>query len=198
MSSRKAADRIRSFGMSGFLIDEELKEVERRLNIELGHGSSDRVGRVASDYYPQFEVAVREEAAKMSGHYEVFYCLEISIRKLVSETLADSFGVDWWNGASVPQRIKDDVRERVQKELDSGVTRRSDDLLNYTTFGELSVLITTNWAHFEPIFNSRRAVERIMSSLNLLRGPIAHCCPISDDEIDRLRLTVKDWFRTMA
>lgn len=198
MSSRKAADRIRSFGMSGFLINEELREVERRLSLDLGHGSSNRADEEASEYYPQFEGAVRDEAAKMSKHYEVFYCLEISIRKLVSETLADSFGADWWNGTSVPQRIKDDVRDRVQKELDSGVTRRSDDLLNYTTFGELSVLITTNWTLFEPIFNSRRAVERIMSSLNLLRGPIAHCCPISDDEVDRLRLTVKDWFRTMA
>lgn len=198
MSSRKAADRVRSFGMSGFLINEELRNVERRLSLNLGHGSSSLTDEEASEYYPQFEGAVREEAAKMSKHYEVFYCLEISIRKLVSETLADAFGSDWWNGAAVPQRIKDDVRDRVQKELDSGVTRRSDDLLNYTTFGELSVLITTNWTLFEPIFNSRRAVERIMSSLNLLRGPIAHCCPISDDEVDRLRLTVKDWFRTMA
>lgn len=198
MSSRKAADRIRSFGMSGFLINEELRDIERRLNLELGYASPNQSDHDASEYYPQFEGTVRAEAAKMSKHYEVFYCLEISIRKLVSETLADAFGADWWNGASVPQRIKDDVRDRVQKELDSGVTRRSDDLLNYTTFGELSVLITNNWTLFEPIFNSRRAVERIMSSLNLLRGPIAHCCPISDDEVDRLRLTVKDWFRTMA
>lgn len=198
MNSRKAAHRIRSFGMSGFLINEELKAVENRFGLTLGHGNSDPTKEKASEYYPQFEGTVRDEAAKMSKHYEVFYCLEISIRKLVSETLADAFGVDWWNGTSVPQRIKDDVRDRAQKELDSGVTRRSDDLLNYTTFGELSVLITNNWTLFEPIFNSRRAVERIMSSLNLLRGPIAHCCPISDDEVDRLRLTVKDWFRTMA
>jgi len=184
--------------MSGFLINEELKEMETRFGLSLGHGPENGAEEQASEYYPQFEEAVRAEASRMSKHYEVFYCLEISIRKLVSETLADAFGSDWWNGTCVPQRIKDDVRDRAQKEVDSGVTRRSDDLLNYTTFGELSVLITNNWASFEPIFNSRRAVERIMSSLNLLRGPIAHCCPISDDEIDRLRLTVKDWFRTMA
>lgn len=198
MSSGKAADRIRSFGMSGFLLNEELSAVERQFNVQLGHGHADRPEQDASEYYPQFEGSVREQAARMSKHYEVFYCLEISIRKLVSETLTDAFGADWWNGSCVPQRIKDDVVDRVQKELDSGVTRRSDDLLNYTTFGELSVLITTNWSLFEPIFSSRRAVERIMSSLNLLRGPIAHCCPISEDEVDRLRLTVKDWFRTMA
>ncbi len=36
-----------------------------------------------------------------------------------------------------------------------------------------------------------------MTSLNMLRAPIAHCCPLAEDEIVRLRLTVKDWFRLM-
>ena len=73
-----------------------------------------------------------------------------------------------------------------------------DQTTKLTTFGELSVIITGNWDIFGTIFNSRRAVERVMGSLNLLRGPIAHCCPITEDEVDRLHLTVKDWFRTMA
>jgi hypothetical protein len=34
--------------------------------------------------------------------------------------------------------------------------------------------------------------------LNMLRGPIAHCCPVSDDEVLRLQLTVKDWFRLIG
>ena len=78
------------------------------------------------------------------------------------------------------------------------MTRRSEELIKYTNFGELSVIITNNWDLFGAIFSSRRAVERVMNSLNLLRGPIAHCCPITEDEVDRLRLTVKDWFRMMA
>jgi len=78
------------------------------------------------------------------------------------------------------------------------MTRRSDDQIDYTTFGELSVIITSNWDLFGTIFTSRRAVEKVMSSLNLLRGPIAHCCPISEDEVLRLRLAVKDWFRIIG
>jgi hypothetical protein len=62
--------------------------------------------------------------------------------------------------------------------------------VHYTTFGELSVIINSNWVLFATIFKSQRAVERVMASLNLLRGPIAHCCPLSEDEIDRLRLAV--------
>jgi hypothetical protein len=91
-----------------------------------------------------------------------------------------------------------EVDKRIQKEVDNSVTRRSDNKIDYTTFGELAVIITGNWDIFATIFSSRRAVERVMSSLNLLRGPIAHCCPITEDEVDRLHLTVKDWFRTMA
>lgn len=188
---------IRSFGMSGFLITDELSQIEKKYNIELGHSSLSSADDQAN-YYPQFEQAVRSEASDMSRHYELFYCLEQSIRKLISETLAESSGSIWWESGKVPQNIVKEVSDRTQREVDSGVTRRSDYPIDYTTFGELSVIITSNWNLFETIFTSRRAVEKVMSSLNILRGPIAHCCPISEDEIVRLRLTVRDWFRMIG
>ncbi|WP_434713168.1 Swt1 family HEPN domain-containing protein [Rhizobium sp. YTUHZ045] len=85
----------------------------------------------------------------------------------------------------------------MKKEMDAGVSRRSDDELDYTTFGELSVIITSNWGIFGSIFNSKKAVEKVFASLNALRNPIAHCCPLAEDEELRLRLTVRDWFRLM-
>jgi hypothetical protein len=36
-----------------------------------------------------------------------------------------------------------------------------------------------------------------MFSLNTLRGPIAHCGLLAEDEVDRLKLSVKDWFRLL-
>jgi Swt1-like HEPN len=190
-------DYIRSFGMSGFLITEELNALEQRFHLELGHNPG-AVAQNPVEYYPQFELAVRAEAGEMARHYELFYCLEQSIRKLISETLQESAGANWWNSGKIPPAIVEDVKDRQQKETDSGVTRRSDAAIDYTTFGELSVIITSNWDLFGTIFTSRRAVEKVMSSLNLLRGPIAHCCPLSEDEVDRLRLTVKDWFRMIG
>ncbi len=193
----KAEHYIRSFGMSGFVITEELKGLEKRFNLDLGHVASSEV-QSPVEYYPQFEQSVRSEAAEMATHYELFYCLEQSIRKLISETLKESAGATWWESGKVPIEIVQGVKERIQKEIDSGMTRRSDAAIDFTTFGELSVIITSNWGLFGTIFTSRRAVERVMSNLNVLRGPIAHCCPISEDEIIRLRLTVKDWFRMMG
>ena len=198
MMNKRTINHIRSFGMSGFLVSEELREIEQEYNLELGHLSSNAQD-VDSEYYPQFEQTVRAEANRMSQYYELFYCLETSIRKLISETLSDAESANWWDSERITPAIREEVRKRIQKEIDNGVTRRSDDQIDYTTFGELSVIITGNWDIFGgTIFNSKRAVERVMSSLNLLRGPIAHCCPITVDEVDRLHLTVKDWFRTMA
>jgi hypothetical protein len=148
-------------------------------------------------YYPQFTAAVRAEAASMSSHYETFYCLEKTIRALVADTLEVSEGQDWWQSSRIIPNIKTEVASRIQKELDSGVTRRSVGELDYTTFGELSAIITSNWDVFGGLFDSRKAVEKVMANLNTLRGPIAHCTALAEDEILRLQLTVRDWFRLM-
>ena len=197
MTSPSKSDLLRSFGMSGYLLSEDLKTVEKTHNIELGHLPK-KSETAEKKYYPQFEESVREEASAMAVHYEAFYCLEQSIRKLIVETLAESEPGDWWGSGRIPSDIISAAKGLIQKEIDSGITRRSDDPIDYTTFGQLAVIINSNWDVFGAIFTSRRAVEKVMSSLNMLRGPIAHCSPMTEDEIDRLALTVKDWFRIMA
>ena len=79
------------------------------------------------------------------------------------------------------------------------MTPRSVEPLDFTTFGELGHTIKTNWQRsFGAILSSVKAVEKIMANLNTLRGPIAHCSPLAEDEIVRLRLSVRDWFRLMG
>lgn len=193
----KINDYVRSFGMTGYIVSDEIKNIEERFEIELGHLPRS-VSQAPVDYYPQFQQAIRSEAAAMSRYYEVFYCLENSIRQLIVETMEDAEGTNWWTGGRIPANIVTEVGTRLQREIDSGVSVRSEREIDYTTFGELSVIITSNWDLFSPILSSKRAVEKVMSSLNLLRGPIAHCSPVSEDEILRLQLAVKDWFRMMS
>ena len=134
----------------------------------------------------------------MAKHYEVFYCLEKSIRALVSNTLETAEKAEhWWVLSRVPANVKTEVESRIQREVDTGMTRRSSDELDYTTFGELGVIITSNWDVFGGLFSSKKAVEKVMASLNSLRGPIAHCSPLAEDEVLRLQLTLRDWFRLM-
>lgn len=195
--SKQALERFKAFGMTNQMVAEDLSRIASLHEIDLGHlpVSAQTVEGV---YYPQFDAAVRAEAAQMAKHYEIFYSLEKSIRALVSETIeAIEKTSDWWSSSRVPASIQTDVTSRIQKELDAGVTRRSSDELDYTTFGELSVIIISNWDIFGALFNSKKAVEKVMASLNALRNPIAHCSPLAEDEQLRLQLTVRDWFRLM-
>lgn len=196
MATRDVLEKIKAFGMTNSMLVEEISLIEKHYNVELGHLSiSPEV--VENEYYPQLDAAVRAEAANMSRYYEVFYSLERSIRSLVDDTFSSDEGVEWWSGKKIPEVIKLEVSQRVKKEVDAGVSRRSQNELDYTTFGELSVIITSNWDLFGAIFNSKKALEKVFSNLNALRNPIAHCCPLAEDEQLRLRLAVRDWFRLM-
>ncbi len=195
--SKPVLERIKAFGMTNQMLAEDLTRISRTHGVELGH-MPNVPQAVEGVYYPQFDAAVRSEAAAMSKHYEVFYSLEKSIRELVAQTIeAAEKREDWWSSTRIPSNIQADVTSRIQKELDAGVTRRSLDELDYTTFGELSVIIGSNWDIFGGLFNSKKAVEKVMASLNALRNPIAHCSPLAEDEELRLQLTVRDWFRVM-
>lgn len=200
MTNRKdTLEKIKAFGMTNQMVTEEIQQIGERFSVDLGHTRpSVPDGDLTEIYYPQFDASVRTEASAMSRHYETFYCLEKSIRDFVSEILKEAEKTeDWWTTPRVPHEIGKDVTARIQREVDSGTTRRSLDELDYTTFGELSVLITSNWDVFGGTLSSRKAVEKVMASLNMLRGPIAHCSPLSEDEELRLRLAVRDWFRLM-
>lgn len=189
---------IRAFGMSGLQIAAGMGRIERKYEIDLGWSAGVVPGRKAAEY-KQFEATMRAEASRMSEFYEVFYCLENSIRNLVSGILLDADGADWWQGSRIDEkRIREPVAGRRKKEIDSGITPRSDKLIDYTTFGELSQIITDNWDLFEPVFNSKSAVSNVSNQLNLLRGPIAHCNPTDELEQDRLNLAVRSWFRLIS
>jgi hypothetical protein len=187
--------RIKQFMMTNLLLEHNLDQVESQLGIGLLRNKEARIDSDSS-YYPQIEQEFRNEAARMAPHYEVFYSLEKTIRAFITDALRSLEDADWW-AARVPERIRNEVEARKQKEIDTGMTPRSDDALDFTTFGELSEIIKSNWAVFGGILSSRRAVERVMANLNSLRGPIAHCSPLAEDEVVRLRLSVRDWFRLM-
>lgn len=193
--SSPAQDLIRLFGAANIMALTELEAIEREFGVQL---LSRRTSSEPKNdpYYLQFDEATRKEARDMAHVYETFYCLEQSIRGVVGSRLQEEFPDDWWTKA-VPDSIRQDVEQRIQREVDSGVTRRSDENLDYTTFGELGQIILHNWATFDDTFSSKRAVEKVMTNLNNLRSPIAHCSPLAPDEVLRLSLSVKDWFRLM-
>jgi hypothetical protein len=188
-------DVVRLFGMTNLMLESQLDAIEQRFDIDLGRETGRRKDK-DEVYYPQFDEAIRREAAEMSVHYEIFYCLEKSIRQQIVERLEEEDPNGWWT-SKVPPAVQETAKKNMARERDSGVTLRSDQPIDYINFGELGEVIKFNWDLFGDTFSSQKAVEKIMSHLNLLRGPIAHCSPLAEDEVIRLRLTLRDWFRLM-
>ncbi|RKT26390.1 hypothetical protein B0G69_2134 [Paraburkholderia sp. RAU2J] len=190
-------DKVKAFGMTNMLIESEIDQLERDLSIELRSESNKEASENAIEraYFPQFAENLRQEAAQMARSYELFYCLEKTIRRQIAELLESNKGSDWWTDSVIPQQIFLDVKKRIQRERESGITPRSSDQLDYTNFGELGEIIKANWQIFASIFNNIKAVEKIMSNLNSLRNPIAHCSMLAEDEKLRLELSLRDWFR---
>lgn len=188
-------DKIKLFSLANSLAEHQLDKIEKELDLNLGRVPKEEIQR--KDYYLQFDSEFRKEAKSMAENYEIFYCLEKSIRKLISELMEENYGENWWED-NVKEAIRNNVDSNIKRDEDSGFTIRSENKIDYTTFGELSQIVTTNWAAFENLFKrGQRSFQRIMTNLNQLRGPIAHCSPLAEDEIVRLELTVKDWFRLM-
>lgn len=190
-------DQVKAFGMTNLLIESDLDRLESKLTLKLRETASrEEVGNeIARAYFPQFEAALRDEAAAMAKSYELFYCLEKTIRKQISTLLEATNGADWWKEPVIPQQIFLDVKKRIQRERESGITPRSLEPLDYTNFGELGEIIKANWSVFASIFNNMKAVEKVMFNLNSLRNPIAHCSHLAEDEQLRLDLSLRDWFR---
>lgn len=190
-------DKVKAFGMTNMLIESEIDQLESRFSIKLRNEGNREASQNAIEqaYFPQFAETLRSEAAEMARSYELFYCLEKTIRKQITELLELNKGSEWWNENVIPQQIFVEVKKRIQRELESGITPRSSDFLDYTNFGELGEIIKANWQIFASVFNNFKAVEKIMSNLNSLRNPIAHCSMLAEDEKLRLELSLRDWFR---
>lgn len=188
-------DKIKLFTVANSLTEYHLDNVEEKYGIELQREPKQEIQK--KEYYLQFDFNFRKEAKLMAEHYEVFYCLEKSIRALILELMNEKYGENWWE-EKVSEPIRANVKANIKRDEDSGFTIRSEEKIEYTTFGELSQIVTSNWEAFEALFKrGQRSFQRIMTNLNQLRGPIAHCSPFAEDEIVRLELTVKDWFRLM-
>ncbi len=186
---------LKLFGLNNLAIESNIQQIEREQDIDLGH-KDDQEQKIDQTYYPQFTERLRTEASRMSDNYAIFYCLENSIREILAQRLEEQYGEDWWN-AAVPEAVRKNAEGNRKKELSSGVTPRSTELIDFINFGELGEIIKANWDIFGEMFRDVRAVEKVLATLNTLRAPIAHCKSLAEDEELRLHLGLRDWFRQM-
>lgn len=150
--------------------------------------------RSIDEVFNHFNAKLSEQASLMSEHYKLFYSLERSIRDMISEVMTKEYGKDWWY-EKVDRRVRESVIRKIKDEQGTLFTKQSERPIDYALFSELGYIMTYNWDLFSNKFmKDQKVLIRIMTDLNKLRIPIAHCNPFNKKEKELFYLTVGYWF----
>jgi hypothetical protein len=187
-------DDVKLFGMHNLMLESDLKKLEDS-GIQIEHTRTIQRAEVVD--VDLFESDILQDARKMADFYVLYYSLENSIRRLISERLAEKHGPTWWN-TKVPSGLRAEVEKKQKDERDTIMSIRSDDPLTYTNFGELISIFDANWMDFSDTLRSQKAMQQILSQFNKIRNVVAHSCELNADEITTFQLLVKDWFRIQS
>jgi hypothetical protein len=185
---------IKLFGMQNLLLESELKKLEES-GVQIEHTKTIQKAEIVD--VDLFESDILQKARRMADFYVIYYALENSIRRLISERLLEKHGLSWWQD-KVPEGVRNEVAKRQKEEMDTIMSIRSEDPLAYTNFGELISIFDANWKDFSDTLRSQKAMQQILSQFNKIRNMVAHSCDLNDDEITRFKLSVKDWFRIQS
>ncbi len=187
-----SSNALKAFMASNLLVENGLLQIERDYEIDLG--KTKRSTSRANDVRLRSGLDIFRDSEIMSRYYSIFYCIEREAREIVRDRLSEKFGVDWWI-QRVTEGIRNEVASRMKREIESGIALRSTEPIDFTTFGELASIIDSNWDEFTDTFKNKKATNRALSQLNLLRGPIAHNSLFVESEGQRFNIAIEDWLR---
>ncbi|MGV7030401.1 Swt1 family HEPN domain-containing protein [Methylobacterium symbioticum] len=188
---------VELFTLKNSAISSEIRDILKEHSFSNQRGAVEiATDKLVEEHLKQVDERIRRNADRMSEFYKMFYVLENDIRDLVQDTLETSSGSAWWENLT-PQNVKENARKNRDRESNEGLAPRSSRIIDYTTFGELGEIISANWDIFSGVFGGvdKNRVLRVINRLNLVRGPIAHCGLLDEEEIVRLKLTIRDWYK---
>jgi hypothetical protein len=136
-------------------------------------------------------------AVKAGEAYRLFYVFESYLREFVVEVLSKEQGKTWWDYA--PPDVKDEVTKLEQtEEAKSWMALGSRDKSALLTLPQLLRVIDTAWKDgFVEVVRDKSLVQQARVLVHL-RNTICHMSTISPEETDRIKQTMRDWFRVVA
>jgi hypothetical protein len=136
-------------------------------------------------------------AFEASEAYQLFYVFEGYLREFVVEVLSRDNTEAWWD--KVPKDVQDEVtRLEETEEIKSWMALGSRDKSALMTLPQLLRVIDENWkGGFQEVVRDKALVQEART-LGHLRNTICHMSNLSSEEMDRIRQTMRDWFRVVA
>jgi hypothetical protein len=162
-------------------------------------GPSDPVAASENEILTNFSLAIRLVAHRMARVYELLFCFENSVRELIEDRLKEAHGVETWWVDGVPDDIRRSAESLKHKERQTPWHGpRGGSLLAFVDFPILGRIITESWEHFEDLLGKESWVSSLFEEMNQSRRAIAHTGVLTQHDVERMELRVRDWLRVVG
>jgi len=141
------------------------------------------------------------ESVRNANHaaegYRLFFVFETYLKDFVIQTLTKDGKEQWWD--KIPKDVQTDIAKlENNEEMKSWMALGSRDKSALMTYPQLLRVIEECWnEHFKDVVRDKALIHeaRLISHL---RNTICHMRSISDEETDRVKMVIKDWFRVVS
>lgn len=184
---------VSDFMFRGLLVTHSIRDMEAVGLVRSRISSSEERGDL--DLFAPVSEEVRAGSLYMQRCYRLLYVLENVVREFVREVLEEIDGDTWFDKrASAVMKKKVEDRKSAEAKNQWHIGRNAHPIF-YLDFGDLSLLIQTHWVEFKDLVpNQSWAVSRLQDA-ERSRNVIAHTNVLSDEEVVRVEMHVRDWIR---
>jgi hypothetical protein len=136
-------------------------------------------------------------ASAASEAYRLFFTFETFLREVVVEVLSKDPSVSWWD--KLPKDVQDEIAKLEDtEEMKAWMALGSRDKSALMTYPQLLRVIDYAWKDdFVDIVRDKALVQEARLIAHL-RNTVCHMTDIPEEETDRIRQTIRDWFRVVA
>lgn len=134
-----------------------------------------------------------EQAERSARIYVVIAAFENSVRELISTTLKENVGEEWWETA-VSEKIRTQAASRMAEEdKTKWHTPRGQDPINFTMLPNLMNIIRQNYEYFSPLIHDIDWAANVFEVVERSRNVIMHSGSLSRRDMARLGTFIRDW-----
>ncbi|HKV48791.1 MAG TPA: Swt1 family HEPN domain-containing protein [Candidatus Acidoferrales bacterium] len=128
--------------------------------------------------------------------YKLFFVFENYLRDLILDVLAEKYPTDWWD--RIEPNVKREVGElEAKEETKQWMALGSRDKLSLTTYPQILLIIEYCWKHgFDAIVRDKQLIHEARM-VGHLRNAICHMTDVPDEEVERVKQLLRDWFRAV-
>ncbi|MFO1226522.1 Swt1 family HEPN domain-containing protein [Roseateles sp.] len=184
---------LSDFMFRGLLAKHAIRDMQAVGQLREPIGSAQERGDI--DLLAPVSESVRASSLYMQRCYRLLFVLENVVREFVREVLEEIDSEQWFEKrASRDMKKKVDDRKAAEAK-NQWHTGRNAHPIYYLDFGDLALLIQSHWADFKDLLPTQSwAVSRLQDA-ERSRNVIAHTNVLSDEEVTRLEMHVRDWVR---